>query len=156
MRPRPDPGAEIDHFEPCFFAQLAGERLLVRLAWLEPAAGRRPDTPRGEVEPDEQDPVGRVQDDGPCGLAQPHRRKSRNAWNQRNRSDQGTAAFAGEVEGSTKSAVSREATLLQAELGALAERASVGLLADEADRAAAAARPRSAPAARPSRRSRRA
>ena len=106
MRPRPDPGAEVDHLEPCLLAQLARERMLVRLAGLEPATRSRPDGPRREVEPDEQDPVGRVQDDRPCGLAKPHRRKSRNAWNQRSRSAQGTAAFAGEVEGSTKSAVS--------------------------------------------------
>ena len=79
MRPRPDPRAEVDDLEPCLLAQLARKRLLVRLARLEPAARRRPDGPRGEVEPDEQDPVGRIEDDRPCGLPQPHRRKSRNA-----------------------------------------------------------------------------
>ena len=54
------------------------------------------------------------------------------ARNQRSRSSHGTAAFAGEVEGSTKSA-SRRAALLETVLGPLAERPSIGLLADERD-----------------------
>ena len=106
VRARPDPRAEVDHLEARLLAQFARERMLVRLAGLEPATRSRPDRPCREVEPDEQDPVGRVQDDRPCGLAKPHRRKSRNAWNQRSRSAHGTAALAGEVDGSTKSAVS--------------------------------------------------
>ena len=99
-----------------------------------PPPGARPDRPRREVEPYEQDPVGRIEDDRPCGLAKPHRTRSRNAWNQRSRSAQGTAAFAGEVEGSTKRAVSPRLRSWSPSSGALAERAAVGLLADEADR----------------------
>ncbi len=76
MRPRPDPRTEVDDLEPCFLAQLARQRLLVRLAGIEPTTRRRPDASRREVEPDEQDPVGRIQDHRPCGLPQPHRRKS--------------------------------------------------------------------------------
>ena len=58
-----------------------------------------------ELEADEQDPVVRVEHDRPSGLPEPHS-DSRNARNQRSRSAHGTAAFAGEVEGSTQSAVS--------------------------------------------------
>ena len=53
------------------------------------------------------------------------------SWNQRSRSRHGTAAFAGDVDGSTKSCVVAERPLLHAELGPLAERAAVRLLADE-------------------------
>ena len=60
--------------------------------------------------------------------------ETRNARNQRSRSSHGTAAFAGEVEGSTNRAVAPEPPLLRPELRPLAERAPVGLLADEADR----------------------
>ncbi len=55
--------------------------------------------------------------------------------NQRSRSAYGTAAFAGEVEGRTKRPTSPIVRLLWAVLGACAERAAVGLLADECDRA---------------------
>ena len=68
-------------------------------------------------------------------LSSGYRRSSRSARNQRSRSAYGTAAFAGDVDGSTNSSVSRQPPLLQAVLRALAERAAVGLLADERDRA---------------------
>ena len=60
------------------------------------------------------------------------RRGPRARWNQRSRSRHGTAAFAGDVDGSTKSCVVAERPLLDAELGPLVERAAVRLLADEA------------------------
>ena len=55
------------------------------------------------------------------------------SWNQRSRSAHGTAAFAGDVDGSTKSCVVAERPLLHAEPGPLAERAAICLLADEAE-----------------------
>ena len=60
---------------------------------------------------------------------------SRSARNQRRRSSYGTAAFAGEVDGSTKSAGRAERAPLRAELGPLVEETAVRLLADERDRA---------------------
>ena len=55
--------------------------------------------------------------------------------NQRSRSSQGTAAFAGEVDGSTNSIVSPSVRSLEAVLRTLPERAAVRLLADEGDHA---------------------
>ena len=63
--------------------------------------------------------------------------------NQRSRSSHGTAAFAGEVEGSTKSVRRAEHPLLEPVLGPLAEDAPVGLFPDERDDARLAARARS-------------
>ena len=55
--------------------------------------------------------------------------------NQRSRSAYGTAAFAGDVDGSTKSAGRADRPQLRPELGPLGEEAAVCLLADERDRA---------------------
>ena len=101
----PDPRPELDLVEPYLFRELADDRLLVRLAGIQPAAGRRPHDCARKLEANEQDPVVRIEDDRARSLAQPHS-DSRNAWNHRSRSAHGTAAFAGEVDGSTQSAVS--------------------------------------------------
>ena len=55
--------------------------------------------------------------------------------NHRSRSAYGTAAFAGDVDGSTKSPVRPIDALLRAELGPLVPEPAVRLLADERDRA---------------------
>lgn len=62
-----------------------------------------------EVEAREEDAIVLVEHDRARGRAKPklaHELRSRSARNQRRRSSHGTAAFAGEVDGSTKSAVS--------------------------------------------------
>ena len=97
----------------------------------------------GSCRPDRAQPPGR--------FAQPHRSDSRKALSN-GRSRHGTAAFAGEVEEDEERRLA-EAALLRAELRPLAERAAVGLLADEADRERRQLE-RELRAARPSRRSR--
>ena len=55
------------------------------------------------------------------------------SWNQRSRSAHGTAAFAGDVDGSTKSCVAPSVRSCRPSSGPLAERAAICLLADEAE-----------------------
>ena len=57
-----DPELEAD--EPRLLLELAHDRLLVRLALVEPAPGRRPHRPGRELEAHEQDPVARIEHDG--------------------------------------------------------------------------------------------
>ena len=118
--------------------ELAADRILGRLAGLDPSARRRP-----QRRPGNSKRTSRIRSSGSITTARAAgrirssltARESCSALNQRNRSSQGTAAFAGEVDGSTKSAVSPSAPLLQAVRRPLAERAPVGLLADECDHA---------------------
>ncbi len=58
---------------------------------------------------------------------------SRNAWNHCNRSAYGTAAFAGDVDGSTNRPVRPIDAFLRSELGPLVPEPAVRLLADERD-----------------------
>ena len=107
----------------------------MRLARLDAAPGRGPDVAVGNSKRTSRSDRSRVEHDRARGAAdaeRAHGTSSRSARNQRSRSSHGTAAFAGDVDGSTKSSVSPSRPLLQPVLGALAERAAVGLLADEA------------------------
>ena len=103
---------------------------------------------------------------GRAGRARRRRRRARapprastgsshscSARNQCSRSAYGTAAFAGDVDGRTKSAVAPSVRSCGPSSGRSLKSAAVGLLADERDRDAARARARRARAAR--RRSRR-
>ena len=65
---RPDDGADVDGRQARLLGELAANRLLGRLARLDPATRCRPERPVRELEADEQDPVVRVEHDGPrCG-----------------------------------------------------------------------------------------
>ena len=86
--------------------QLAPERGPVRFSGILAAAGRRP-RERREVEMDEERAPGRVDDEAADSVAPGlHGTSTRSARNQCSRSAYGTAAFAGEVDGSTNSIVS--------------------------------------------------
>ena len=64
MGSRPDQRAELEAHEAGFLVELSPKRVLVGLARFDAASGRRPDHSIAEVEADEQDPVGLVDDDG--------------------------------------------------------------------------------------------
>jgi len=108
---RPDPRAERHVEQAELLTQLTPHGVLVSLAWGEAAARRRPMDAAGARldELDEHDAVGVVEDDGACRLAHRRHRSSRSARNQRRRSEYGTAAFAGDVDGRTKRAASPSA-----------------------------------------------
>ena len=148
---RPD----LDLDEPDLLRELAPDRLLGALALLDPAARRRPERlPVGKLEAHEQDAVVRVEHDRAGGRADPelaHASRAHElaqARNQRNRSSHGTAAFAGDVDGSTKSAVSPRRRSCRPCSGRSRNGAAVRLLADERDHRRAAARARAPRAAR--------
>ncbi len=63
VQPRPEQRPDLDRDQPCLLCELAPNRILGTLARLDPAAGRRPDGPRRELETDEQDAVVRVEHD---------------------------------------------------------------------------------------------
>src|SRR4029079_1542462 len=88
-------------------AELAPERRGVVLAFLGASAGCSPEAPRGNLEADEDDPLVRVDDERPDAGPEPHGASSRSARNHRSRSSQGTAAFAGDVDGGAWRAVLR-------------------------------------------------
>ena len=123
----------------------AGKRRGVVLALLHAAPRRRPDRSIGVVEADERDPLVGVEDERPDTGAEPHATSERSARNQASRSSHSTAAFAGEVDGRTKSSDSPSRRSWSPCLRPTAERPAVGLLADEADRRGVVAR---GPAAR--------
>ena len=103
-------GPSSDHVQPRLLPELTAGGVLVGLAGLEPAADRGPDAASADtLEPHEKDALVHVDHDHARRLANPHARhavSSRSARNQRSRSSQGTAAFAGDVEGRTKRSVS--------------------------------------------------
>ena len=136
MRPRPDQRTEREDLEPHLLGKLPTDGVLVGLSRVHAAAGSRPADPARELEAHEQHAVALVEDERPHRIAEPrfiHPARSRRARNQRSRSFHETAAFAGDVDGRTKSSVSLEHALLQAVLGSLAEHTLVGGLSDEAD-----------------------
>ncbi len=105
----PDHGAEFELTESRFFEELATDRLLVGLVVLDPTPRGRPDEPIAKVEADEESAIFFVDDDRAGCRTKPkltHDTSCRSARNHRRRSSHGTAAFAGDVDGSTKSAVS--------------------------------------------------
>ena len=71
-----------------------------------PAPGGRPDGHIWIVEAEERDPVIGVEDECPDTGSEPHATSERSARNHVRRTSHGTAAFAGEVDGRTKSSVS--------------------------------------------------
>ena len=97
-------GARPEIVEAELLGQLAPERVLVRSPG-HPAAGRRPRYGGNEIAHERDTSAGRQR--GPDAVApRLHGTSRRSARNQRNRSAYGTAAFAGDVDGSTKSNVS--------------------------------------------------
>ena len=107
VRPHPDaPPEGLDELQTELLAELARERRGVVLALLHPAPGRRPDRTIGVVEADERDPLVGVEDERPDAGTEPHATSERSARNHASRSSQGTAAFAGEVDGRTNRSVS--------------------------------------------------
>lgn len=107
--PRPHERAEVKALEPSLLEELAPQSMLIGLPILDPAPGGRPDDSIAEIETDEENPVRLIDDDGARRTAEAqltHVVRSCRSRNQRRRSSQGTAAFAGDVDGSTKSAAS--------------------------------------------------
>ena len=124
----PDDRPDLGCGEPRLLLELAPDRILGALTRLDAASRRRPERSPGKLEADEQDAVVRVDDDrtgsgtdaelGQAGSLSHEEGRGldlsqcravlspRNSRNQRSLSAQGTAAFAGEVEGRTKSRVS--------------------------------------------------
>ena len=104
---RPEERAELEGVQADLLAELAGQGLGVALARVDAAARRRPPGAHRVLEAHEEDPIGGIEhqraDSGP--LRQP-RTRAASSKNQSTRSNHGTAAFAGDVEGSTKSRVS--------------------------------------------------
>jgi hypothetical protein len=102
----PEQGPQLEVVEPQLLGELPPQRHLVGLARVHSAAGRRP-RERRELEVDEQDSIARIEHEGahaPSPRLQAEAFAS--ARNQRRRSFHATAAFAGDVEGRTKSRVS--------------------------------------------------
>ena len=134
--PRPDERAELELLEAGLLPELAAHGLLVGLPLVDASSGRQPHRVLRALEAHEQDPVVGIEDDGARGAADPplrHRRALRSARNQRSRSSHGTAALAGEVDGSTKSAVPSIVRSWSPSSGATAERPGVRGLADEGE-----------------------
>src|SRR5262249_11799311 len=120
--------------------ELAAERFLGRLARFDRAAGRDPERRALPARPAEKErAVGLVQEERAHGRArqgrpvEPLRERSEPAEALRIREGGGRRGRRGQDE----EAGVRERAILDAELGALAERAAVRLLADERDRARA-------------------
>ena len=95
---------------PALFPELTAGGVLVGLAGLEPAADRGPDGASADtLELPEKNALVHVDHDHAHRLANAHAGhsvSSRSARNQRSRSSQGTAAFAGDVDGRTNRRVS--------------------------------------------------
>ncbi len=64
--------AELETNQACLLGQLTDDRSLVRLPRLNASSRRSPDGDIGEIEADEQDPVGRINHERPRALPQPH------------------------------------------------------------------------------------
>ena len=109
MLARPDTRSQLDVVEPSLFDKLATCSVLVRSPGSSP-----PPTVAQTVRPSgtrnaRADTVELVEQDDARGLANAqtgHETSSRSARNQRSRSSQGTAAFAGDVDGRTKRSAS--------------------------------------------------
>jgi hypothetical protein len=104
----PEQRAELELVQAHFLGQLPSEGLDVALPGVDAPSRWGPRKGR-EVELDEQDAVFRVEDERAHAVAprsHPRSTASASARNQPSRSSHETAAFAGDVDGTTKSRVS--------------------------------------------------
>ena len=134
--PLPDARADRGVAEPGLLGQLAPKRRLLVLAGLERAAGGRPERAPARRRERRAGAHGRRRRARGRGrrAASGGSSSRRSSSNQCSRSAYGTAAFAGDVDGRTKSSVSTSRRSCSPSVGPLAERAAVRLLADERDR----------------------
>src|SRR5207253_482864 len=100
VRACPDARPDRRVVEAELLGELAAQRVLVCFTWVDPAARARPDAV-AEMHQDGA-AVGVENERADAAPPRPQRTSARSAANQRRRSSHGTAAFAGEVDGSTK------------------------------------------------------